>query len=50
MLADMSSVALAAQVWHFWIAPAVVFLAVVLVIATLIGYLKKVVSPKYPKS
>ena len=50
MLARMSSEVLAAQVWHFWIAPAVVMLAVVLVIATLIGYLKKVVAPKYPKS
>jgi hypothetical protein len=49
MLAGMSSV-VASQVWHFWIAPAVVALAVVLVIATVIGYLKKVVSPKYPKS
>jgi len=46
----MEAVLLAAKVWHFWIAPAVTALAVLLVIATIIGYLVKVVGPKYPKN
>lgn len=46
----MDAVLVAAQVWHFWIAPAVTALAVLLVIATVIGYLVKVVAPKYPKN
>ena len=46
----MNAVQLASQVWHFWIAPAVVGLVVLMIIATIIGYLVKVVSPKYPKS
>jgi len=49
MLARMDAV-IAAQVWHFWIGPVVVGLAVLLILATLAGYLKKVVSPKYPKN
>jgi uncharacterized membrane protein len=44
----MIAVLLAAKVWHFWIAPAVVALTVLAVIATIIGYLRKVVAPKYP--
>ena len=50
MLAAMSSAVVASQAWHFWIAPVVVGLAIFLVLATVIGYLRKVVSPKYPKS
>lgn len=46
----MDAVLAAAKVWHFWIAPVVVGLAVLLVIATFVGYLVKVVAPKYPKS
>ncbi len=46
----MDAVVLASQVWHFWIAPAVVALVVVAIIATVVGYLVKVVAPKYPKS
>ena len=46
----MDAVLLASQVWHYWIAPVVVALVVVMIIATIIGYLVKVVSPKYPKS
>ena len=46
----MDAVLLAAKVWHYWIAPAVVALVVVMIIATIVGYLVKVVSPKYPKS
>ena len=39
---------LAAQVWHFWIAVPLAALAVVMVVATIIGYLKVVESPRYP--
>lgn len=46
----MEAVLLAAKVWHFWIAPAVVALAILLTIGTIIGYLVKVVAPKYPKN
>ncbi len=46
----MDAVLLAAKVWHFWIAPAVVALVVLMIIATIVGYLVKVVAPKYPKS
>ena len=46
----MDAVVLASQVWHFWIAPAVVALVVLMIISTIVGYLVKVVSPKYPKS
>ncbi|MCB1003413.1 MAG: hypothetical protein KDB35_04420 [Acidimicrobiales bacterium] len=46
----MDAVLLAAKVWHFWIAPAVVALVVVAIIATIVGYLVKVVAPKYPRS
>ena len=46
----MDAVLLAAKVWHFWIAPAVVALVVVAIIATIVGYLVKVVAPKSPRS
>lgn len=46
----MDAVLVAAKVWHFWIGPAVVVLAVLVIIATFVGYLMKVVAPKYPKS
>jgi hypothetical protein len=40
---------LAAQVWHFWIAPFIVFATIALVVATVIGYFVKVVRPRYPR-
>jgi tetrahydromethanopterin S-methyltransferase subunit C len=40
---------LAAQVWHFWIAPLIVAAALGLVIATIIGYVVKVIRPRYPR-
>ena len=40
---------LAAQVWHFWIAPLIVAAAFGLVIATIIGYIVKVIRPRYPR-
>lgn len=37
-----------AQVWHFWLALPIMAGAIFLLIATIIGYLNKVVRPKYP--
>ncbi len=39
---------LLAQVWYFWLAPVLFVGAVAFVVATIIGYLNKVVRPKYP--
>lgn len=39
----------AAPVWHFWIAVALTIPAVLLLILTVVGYLAKVVAPKYPR-
>ncbi len=39
---------LAAKVWHYWLAVPIVVLVIVVMIATLVGYLNKVVRPKYP--
>ncbi len=39
---------LGAVIWHWWIAPLLVALGVIMIIATIIGYLKKVSSIKYP--
>ena len=38
---------IAAVVWHWWIALALVLGAVPLVIATIVGYFTKVVAPRY---
>ena len=40
----------AAPVWHFWIAVALVIPTLLMIVATLVGYLVKVVAPKYPRS
>jgi hypothetical protein len=40
---------LAGKVWTYWISPFLVIGAVGLVVATVVGYLKKVQSLKYPK-
>ena len=37
----------AAQVWTYWMAPPLLAMAVILVIATLVGYYRKVVLPQY---
>lgn len=37
-----------AKVWTFWLAVPFVFGAVMFVVATILGYLMKVVRPKYP--
>ena len=39
---------LLAQIWHFWIALPVMAGAILFVVATIVGYLNKVVRPKYP--
>lgn len=35
--------------WHYWIAVALVVPAILLVIATIIGYLRKVTMLRYPR-
>ena len=37
-----------ANVWHYWIAVPLAFGAVLFGVATIVGYLNKVVKPKYP--
>jgi hypothetical protein len=39
----------AAKVWHYWISFALVGGALAAVLGTVVGYLKKVQSLKYPK-
>jgi hypothetical protein len=39
---------LLAQIWHFWIALPVMALAILFVVSIIVGYLNKVVRPKYP--
>ncbi len=41
-------VVLGAVLWTFWIAPIIVVATVVLLLAFGVGYLVKVVRPKYP--
>jgi preprotein translocase subunit Sss1 len=38
-----------AKVWTFWIAVALVVPAVLLVVGVIVGYLYKVVMPRYPR-
>lgn len=45
----MSAMMLAAQEWHFWIAPLLTAGAVLLVLALAIGYAVRVVGPRYPR-
>jgi hypothetical protein len=40
---------LAAKVWHYWLGVPLAIGAVVAIIATFFGYLKKVQSVKYPR-
>ena len=40
---------LAAEVWHYWIAVPLAAGGVLLVVATVAGYMKKVQSLKYPR-
>ena len=41
---------LAAKVWHFWIAVALVIPIILAIIATIALYVRKVIGPKYPRS
>ena len=43
-------VLLAAHVWHYWIAVALVVPIAIAIVATLVLYVKKVVAPRYPRS
>jgi hypothetical protein len=40
---------LAAKVWHYWIAVPLAIGGVVLLLATVVGYLKRVQAAKYPR-
>jgi hypothetical protein len=40
---------LAAEVWHYWISIPLVLGTIGLVVALAVGYVTKVVAPKYPK-
>lgn len=39
----------AAPVWHYWIAVALAVPSVALIIATIVGYVIKVVMPRYTR-
>lgn len=39
----------AARAWHYWIGIAVLIPALLLVVATIVGYLVKVTSNRYPR-
>ncbi|MDP8976644.1 MAG: hypothetical protein M3N28_09845 [Actinomycetota bacterium] len=43
------SLLLSAEVWHYWLSFVIFGAAVAAVIATIVGYLAKVTSNKYPK-
>lgn len=49
MSASLAVQVLAAQVWHYWIGVALAVGALLAVVATILGYLKKVQSLKYPR-
>ncbi len=40
---------LAGVIWHYWLAVPLVGGGILLCVATLVGYLQKVSSPRYPK-
>jgi hypothetical protein len=37
-------------VWHFWLAPVLVIGVLLLLVFTLVGYVRKVSAPRYPKN
>jgi hypothetical protein len=39
----------AAEVWHYWLAVAIAAGTILTVLAVVVGYFVKVVSPQYPK-
>lgn len=42
-------VLVAAKVWHYWIGIAILLPSLLAVVATVVGYLVKVSSKKYPR-
>ena len=40
---------LAAKVWHYWVAFPLIAAGVLSVVGIIVGYLVKVVGPRYPK-
>jgi hypothetical protein len=38
-----------AVVWHYWIGVSLAVPGILLVLATIVGYLRKVVMPRYPQ-
>lgn len=38
-----------AVVWHYWIGVALAIPAIMLLVATIVGYLMKVSRPRYPR-
>ena len=46
---EVMSLLAAAPVWHFWIAVALIVPTILMIIATIAGYLVKVVAPKYSR-
>lgn len=41
--------ALGAQAWHFWLAVPLTIGTVISVVKLVVGYVSKVVAPRYPK-
>jgi hypothetical protein len=40
---------LAAVVWHYWLAVALIIPAVLLAVITIVNYIRKVEGPRYPR-
>ncbi len=40
---------LAGVIWHWWISVVLVIGSAALVLATVVGYVRKVILPKYPR-
>lgn len=43
----MAPLLLAAKVWHYWLSVAIIIPVLLVVIGVIIGYLRKVVAPRY---
>jgi hypothetical protein len=39
----------AGEVWHYWIAVPLIASGILLVIALVVGYIVRVVAPRYPR-
>jgi hypothetical protein len=40
---------LAAKVWHYWMAIPLIAAGVLMIVVLIVGYLVKVVGPRYPR-